>query len=142
MDHLLCSICEARAGIMPALAFLRRTVGRRDVCVVQTCRMRGRSIKPHTSARRAPRRGANGCVDMPSLRWSVNLTVTCSARRRYRGQGSPCKLRFGTKTRCLRFSCAARKAKSVVQFSFRLEEFFDFHLVPAINSKISEPRIP
>ena len=36
MDHLLCSICKARAGLMPALVFLRRTVGRRGVCVVQT----------------------------------------------------------------------------------------------------------
>jgi len=36
MDHLLCSICKASAGLMPALAFLRRTVGRRGVCVVQT----------------------------------------------------------------------------------------------------------
>ena len=67
-------------------------------------RMRGRPIKPHTSAQRAPRRRANGCVDMLFLRRSVNLTVTCSARRRHWGQGSPCKLRFGTKTRCLRAS--------------------------------------
>ena len=37
MDHLLRSICKARAGLMPALAFLRRTAGRRGVCVVQTC---------------------------------------------------------------------------------------------------------
>ena len=34
MDHLLCSICQASAGMMPALAFLRRTVGGRGVCVV------------------------------------------------------------------------------------------------------------
>ena len=37
MDHLLCSICKARAGLMPALAFLCRTVGERGVCVAQTC---------------------------------------------------------------------------------------------------------
>ena len=37
MDHLLRSICKARAGLMPALAFLRRTVGGRGVCVAQTC---------------------------------------------------------------------------------------------------------
>ena len=105
-------------------------------------RMRGRPVKPHTSARRAPRREANGCVDMPSLRRSVNLTVTCSARRRHWGQGSPCKLRFGTKTRCLRFSCAARKAKSVVRFSFRLEDFFDFHFAQAMKFKIFALRMP
>ena len=77
-----------------------------DVAFVwrRPARMRGRPIKPHTSAQRAPRRRANGCVDMLFLRRSVNLTVTCSARRRHWGQGSPCKLRFGTKTRCLRAS--------------------------------------
>ena len=37
MDHLPRSICKARAGLMPALVFLRRTVGGRGVCVVQTC---------------------------------------------------------------------------------------------------------
>ena len=36
MDHLLRSICKARAGLMPALAFLRRTEGGRGVCVAQT----------------------------------------------------------------------------------------------------------
>ena len=35
MDHLLRSICQARAGLMPALVFLRRTAGRRGVCVAQ-----------------------------------------------------------------------------------------------------------
>ena len=37
MDHLLRSICQARAGLMPALVFLRRTEGGRGVCVAQTC---------------------------------------------------------------------------------------------------------
>ena len=115
-----------------------------DVAFVwrRPARMRGRPIKPHTSAQRAPRRRANGCVDMLFLRRSVNLTVTCSARRRHWGQGSPCKLRFGTKTRCLRFSCAARKAKSVVRFSFRVEDFFDFHFAQAMKSKIYALRMP
>ena len=36
MDHLLRSICKARAGLMPALAFLRRMVGGRGICVAQT----------------------------------------------------------------------------------------------------------
>ena len=37
-----------------------------DVAFVwrRPARMRGRSIKPHKSARRAPRRGANGCADV------------------------------------------------------------------------------
>ena len=37
MDHLFHSICKARAGLMPALVFLRRTVGGRGACVAQTC---------------------------------------------------------------------------------------------------------
>ena len=36
MDPLPHSICKARAGLMPALAFLCRTEGGRGVCVVQT----------------------------------------------------------------------------------------------------------
>ena len=36
MDHLPRSICKARAGLMPALVFLRRTVGGCGVCVAQT----------------------------------------------------------------------------------------------------------
>ena len=49
---------------MPALVFLRRTVGGRGVCVVQTCADAWSVIKPHTSAQCAPRRGANGCADV------------------------------------------------------------------------------
>ena len=37
MDHLLRSICKASAGLMPALAFLRRTEGGRGICMEQTC---------------------------------------------------------------------------------------------------------
>ena len=37
MDHLPRSICKARAGLMPALVFLRRMVGGRGICVAQTC---------------------------------------------------------------------------------------------------------
>ena len=66
-------------------------------------RMRGRPIKPHTSAQRAPRRGANGCADVRF--WLVpQFSRWSSAHRRHLGQGSPCKPRFGTKTRCLRAS--------------------------------------
>ena len=40
-----------------------------DVAFVwrRPARMRGRPIKPHTSAQRAPRRGANGCADVRFL---------------------------------------------------------------------------
>ena len=46
------------------------------------------------------------------------------------------------KRRCLRCSCAARKAKSVVRFSFRLEEFFAFHFAQAMKFKIFALRMP
>ena len=64
MDHLLRSICKARAGLMPALVFCAARWA--DVAFVwrRPARMRGWPIKPHTSARRAPRRGANGCADV------------------------------------------------------------------------------
>ena len=37
-----------------------------DVAFVwrKPARMRGRPVNPHTSAQRAPRRGANGCADV------------------------------------------------------------------------------
>ena len=66
-------------------------------------RLRGRPAKPHTSAQRAPRRGANGCADVRF--WLVpQFSRWSSAHRRHLGQGSPCKLPFGTKRRCLRAS--------------------------------------
>ena len=40
------------------------TEGGRGVCVAQTCTG---PVNPHTSARRAPRRGANGCADVRFL---------------------------------------------------------------------------
>ena len=52
---------------MPALVFLRCTVGGRGVCVAQTCTDAWSAIKPHTSAQCAPRRGANGCADVRFL---------------------------------------------------------------------------
>ena len=48
---------------MPALVFCAAWWA--DVAFVwrKPARMRSRSAKPHTSAQRAPRRGANGCAD-------------------------------------------------------------------------------
>ena len=130
-----------------------------DVAFVwrRPARMRGRPIKPHTSAQRAPRRRANGCVDMLFLRRSVNLTGTCSARRRHWGQGSPCKLRFGTKTRCLRassrtallrddFLCRASKVTShpLRRSSFpKCKQFLGLHfgfLFSRYNSRYGIPK--
>ena len=52
---------------MPALVFCAAWWA--DVAFVwrKPARMRSRSAKPHTSAQRAPRRGANGCADVRFL---------------------------------------------------------------------------
>ena len=110
MDHLLRSICKARAGLMPALVFLRRTVGGRGVCVAQTC----------TDARSACKTAHVGTTrPTPRSKWLRRCAfLTCAAvqplifrpQAAYWGQGSPCKPHFGTKMLCLRFPCAARKA--------------------------------
>ena len=52
---------------MPALVFCAARWA--DVAFVwrRPARMRGQPVKPHTSARRAPRRGANGCADVRFL---------------------------------------------------------------------------
>ena len=47
------------------------TVGGRGVCAAQTWHGRGQPAKPHTAARRAPRRGIYGCADV--------LFLTCAA---------------------------------------------------------------
>ena len=111
------------------------TVGGRGVCVAQTCtdaRSACKTAHRHNAPHAAEQMAAPMCISDLCRSSTVNL----SARRRHWGQGSPCKLRFWYQTtQCLRFSCAARKAKSVVRFSFRLEEFFDFHFVQAMKSQ-------
>ena len=58
---------------MPALAFCAAWWADAAFAWRRPARMRGRPIKPHTSARRAPRRGPNGCADVRFL--------TCAAVR-------------------------------------------------------------
>ena len=54
MDHLFRSICKARAGLMPALVFLRRTEGGRGVCVAQTCTGCAVGLQNRTRRHNAP----------------------------------------------------------------------------------------
>ena len=63
MDHLLRSICKARAGLMPALVFCAARWADAAFVWRRPARMRGQPAKPYTSAQRAPRCGANGCAD-------------------------------------------------------------------------------
>ena len=86
----------------------RRMVGGRGVCLAQTCTdaYSPRKIAHVGTTRPMPRsKWLRRCEFSDLCRFNHQL----SACRRHWGQGSPCKLRFGTKTRCLRFSCAARK---------------------------------
>ena len=52
---------------MPALFFCTARWADAAFVWCRPARMRGRPIKPHTSARRAPHRGANGCADVRFL---------------------------------------------------------------------------
>ncbi len=112
MDHLPRSICKASAGLMPALVFLRRTEGGRGVCVAQTCTDAQSACKTAHGGTTCPTprsKRLRRCAFSDLCRSSaVNLPL----RRRHWGQGSPCKPHFGTQMLCLRFSCAARKAKT------------------------------
>ena len=81
------------------------TVGGRGVCVAQTC-TGAVSMQNRTRRHDAPHAAEQAAALMNDSQFNRQF----SARRRHWGQGSPCKLRFGTKTLCLRFSCAARKA--------------------------------
>ena len=56
---------------MPALVFCAARWA--DVAFVwrRPARLRGRPAKPHTSAQRAPRRGANGCADVRFLTCAI-----------------------------------------------------------------------
>jgi hypothetical protein len=102
--------------------------------------MRGRPIKPHTSARRAPRRGANGCADVRFLTCAAVQPLIFRPEAAL-GSGFSLQAAFWYQNAMLALFLCSKKSQSVVRFSFRLEEFFAFHFVQAIKSKISAFRI-
>ena len=132
-----------------------RWAGVAFVCY-KPARMRSLPAKPHPSAQRAPRRGANGCADVRF--WLVpQFSRWSSAHRRHWGLGSPCKLRFGTKMRCLRassrtallrddFLCRASKVTShpLRRSSFpKCKQFLGLHfgfLFSRYNSRYGIPK--
>ena len=103
-------------------------------------RLRGRPAKPHTSAQRAPRRGANGCAD---VRFLTCAAVQPLIFRPEAALGSRFSLQaaFWYQNAMLALFLCSKKSQSVVRFSFRLEDFFDFHFAQAMKSKISAFRI-
>ena len=103
-------------------------------------RMRGWPIKPHTSARRAPRRGANGCADVRFLTCAAVQPLIFRPEAAL-GSGFSLQAAFWYQNAMLALFLCSKKSQSVVRFSFRLEDFFDFHFAQAMKSKISAFRI-
>ena len=91
-------------------------------------RMRGQPVKPHTSARRAPRCGANGCADVRFLTCAAVQPLIFRPQAAYWGQGSPCKCRFDIKRRCLRFSCAAQEKPKTLSESHATVSYTTYNL--------------
>ena len=100
-------------------------------------RMRGRSIKPHTSAQRAPHRRANGCAD-------ERFVVQPSTFRPQAALGSGFSLQaaFWYQNAMLALFLRSKKSQNVDQSSFCLEEFLDFHFVQAMKFKFFALRMP
>ena len=103
-------------------------------------RMRGRPIKPHTSAQRAPRRRANGCADVRFLTCAAVQPLIFRPEAAL-GSGFSLQAAFWYQNAMLALFLCSKKSQSVVRFSFRLEDFFDFHFAQAMKSKISAFRI-
>ena len=118
------------------------TVGGRGVCVAQTC----------TDARSACKTAHVGTTrPTPRSKWLRR----CAFSDLCRSSAVSPPPAGGIGVRVLPASCVLvpkrdacaflaqqEKPKSVVRFSFRLEEFFDFHFAQAMKSKISALRIP
>ena len=126
---------------MPALVFLRRTVGGRGVCVAQTCTDARSAVKPHTSARRAPRSGANGCADVRFLTCAAVQPLIFRPEAAL-GSGISLQAAFWYQNAMLALFLRSKKSQNVDQSSFCLEEFFDFHFVQAMKFKIFALRMP
>ena len=103
-------------------------------------RLRGRPAKPHTSAQRAPRRGANGCADVRFLTCAAVQPLIFRPEAAL-GSGFSLQAAFWYQNAMLALFLCSKKSQSVVRFSFRLEDFFDFHFAQAMKSKISAFRI-
>ena len=103
-------------------------------------RMRGQPAKPHTSAQRAPRRGANGCADVRFLTCAAVQPLIFRPEAAL-GSGFSLQAAFWYQNAMLALFLCSKKSQSVVRFSFRLEDFFDFHFAQAMKSKISAFRI-
>ena len=103
--------------------------------------MRGQSAKPHPSARRAPRRGANGCADVRFLTCAA-VQLLIFRPEAALGPGFSLQAAFWYQNAMLALFLRSKKSQNVDQSSFCLEEFFDFHFVQAMKFKIFALRMP
>ena len=135
MDHLPHSICKARAGLMPALVFCAARWADAAFVWRRPARMRGHPAKPHPSARRAPRRGANGCADVRFLTCAVVQPFVLRPQAAL-GSGFSLQAAFWYQNAMLALFLRSKKSLNVDQSSFCLEEFLDFHFVQAMKFNI------
>jgi len=103
--------------------------------------MRGQPVKPHTSARRAPRSGANGCADVRFLTCAAVQPLIFRPEAAL-GSGISLQAAFWYQNAMLALFLRSKKSQNVDQSSFCLEEFFDFHFVQAMKFKIFALRMP
>ena len=125
---------------MPALVFLRRTVGGRGVCVAQTCTdARSAHKTAHIGTTRpTPRSKRLRRCAFPTCAIVQPLVLRLQAAL---GLGFSLQTAFWYQNAMLALFLCSKKSQSVVRFSFRLEDFFDFHFAQAMKSKISAFRI-
>ena len=98
-------------------------------------RMRSLPAKPHPSARRAPRRGANGCADVRFLTCAAVQPLIFRPEAAL-GSGFSLQAAFWYQNAMLALFFRSKKSQNVDQASFCLEEFLDFHFVQAMKFNI------
>ena len=120
---------------MPALAFLRRTVGGRGVCVAQTS-TDARSVcktahigttRPTPRSKRLRRRAFLACAAVQPLVLRPQAAL---------GSGFSLQAAFWYQNAMLALFLRSKKSQNVDKSSFCLEEFLDFHFVQAMKFNI------
>ena len=104
-------------------------------------RMRGQSVKPHTSARRAPRSGANGCADVRFLTCAAVQPLIFRPEAAL-GSGFSLQAAFWYQNAMLALFLRSKKS---LRCSPSLESYrkkFQFSFVPDLKFRLSARWIP
>ena len=88
-------------------------------------RMRGWPIKPHTSARRAPRRGANGCADVRFLTCAAVQPLIFRPEAAL-GSGFSLQAAFWYQNAMLALFLRSKKSQKCSPILIQLRRFFCF----------------